>query len=259
MIEEVFQLNGEYVVKTTCCECEVEIHSPVGADAPSEIVVSAALAFRRMCEDCLRREEEAREVADRRRRSTRLIIDSQMPAALRDMKFVDMIRGGRRDAAIAACERWAHGEFDKRGVYLVGDAGVGKTRLAATAAWAFLLAGVRPWRGAIRWCSIAQLMGNLNRTFADKERRKAIEILLGEDPLVLDDFDKVNPTDFGRQQVFTAIDARVQANVPLIVTANLSLDAISEKFGDPVASRLAGHCVQFVLDGPDRRLELDVA
>jgi DNA replication protein DnaC len=74
--------------------------------------------------------------------------------------------------------------------------------------------------------------------------------------LVLDDFDKVKPSEFGTQQIFTAIDSRVQAGVPLIVTANLRLGEVVERYGEPIGSRLAGHCTQLVLDGPDRRLEL---
>jgi DNA replication protein DnaC len=259
MIEEVFQLNGEFVVKTTCVECEVEIHSPLvdedgSAVEPSELVVKSALAMRRTCDECLDRSEAAARAASKRRVLDRLILAARMPASVRGMQFAEMVREGRRGQAVAACQQWALGRSEKPGVYLVGPAGVGKTRLAATAAWARLHWLEQP----IRWCSVAQLMGNLNRTFADKERRDALAVLLGNDPLVLDDFDKVNPSDFGRQQIFTAIDSRVLAGVPLLVTANLRLGQIGERFGDPIMSRLAGHCTQFELDGPDRRLELDV-
>jgi DNA replication protein DnaC len=254
-VEEVFELNGEWVVKTACAECEAEIHSPMGTDGqPSEIAVKAACSFRRLCEECLDREEAARKAAADRKVRDRLIVESKVPAALRGLEFATartFHESDRNLRAVDACEKWARGEWEKRGLYLVGGAGVGKTYLAATAAWARLLRVEE-----ISWCSVAQLMGNLNRAFGDRERRDALSVLLGDGPLVLDDFDKVKPSEFGTQQIFTAIDSRVQAGVPLIVTANLRLGEVVERYGEPIGSRLAGHCTQLVLDGPDRRLEL---
>lgn len=258
MIEGVFQLNGEYVIETTCFECECTIHSPIGEEEPSELVLKTAFACRRMCEDCLDREDAARAAAKDRQKIDHLFAQSGIPAVIcgedvRALAFAQMLRDGKRADAIDACAAWVDGQAGKPGIYLSGANGVGKTRLAATAAWAWLLRG-KP----IRWVSVVALMNNLNRAFVDTERRKALAVLTGVDALVLDDLDKVTPSEFVKQQIFAALDARVLAGTPLIVTANVEVGELGARYDDSIMSRLAGHCRQLQLDGPDRRLELDV-
>lgn len=72
-------------------------------------------------------------------------------------------------------------------------------------------------------------------------------------PLVLDDIDKVAPSDFTLDLLFEAIDERVNSGTALLVTTNLHYPDLEDRFGEPIASRLAGYCKAHRLDGPDRR------
>lgn len=142
--------------------------------------------------------------------------------------------------------QWADGEI--RGLLLLGPVGVGKTHLAAAACWARLQVG------AVRWVSVARLMSQLRAGFQDEARYEASEIVAGTGPIVLDDLDKASPTEFGKEVIFGAVDNRIEAGASLLVTTNLELGEIAERYGEPVASRLAGYCRVVRLDGRDKRL-----
>lgn len=244
--------DGMLFLVTDCRECKIELLSELGEELPSQLGLQVGRVARRTCDPCIEKLERAQEASKARETVAELVRRSQLPGELRELSFGEMERSGRRGMAVSAAIGWSEGELEKPGLLLMGAAGVGKTRLAGTAAWDRLQRGK-----AIRWVSVAKLMSRLTGPWTDKQRADALEVIAGLDAVVLDDFDKVNPSEFGRQQLFTAIDERVQAKVPMIVTANLSVVELGERFGDPIMSRLAGHCVQLVMDGPDFRMRLD--
>lgn len=165
------------------------------------------------------------------------VLNSGLPTALRGTPLPD---GPHADIA----RKWIAGEFST--LVLTGPVGVGKTHLAAAATWAFLQS--RP----ISWVSVARMMLQLRASFGDEDRAKALKTLTGTGPIVLDDLDKVNPTEDGRSSVFTAIDTRIEEQAPLLVTTNLELTEIGKRYGDAVKSRLrSGTIVK--LAGRDRR------
>lgn len=185
------------------------------------------------CPECLEYEAD-----QRGQRLERRVLNSGLPTALRGTKLPD-------DQLGQVAAKWVAGEFST--LVLTGAVGVGKTYLAAGATWAFLQS--RP----IHWVSVARMMLQLRASFGDDDRAKALKVLTGTGPLVLDDLDKVNPTEDGRASVFTAIDTRIEEQAPLLVTTNLELTEIGKRYGDPVMSRLrSGHVVK--MTGPDRRL-----
>lgn len=153
--------------------------------------------------------------------------------------------------ATTAAKRWAAG--DMRGLLLTGSVGVGKTHLAAAAAWARMVLD------PVRWLSVPVLFARLALAFSDGERQDALRVLAGEGGLVLDDIDKARGTEFAAEALFTAIDVRVTAGAPLLVTTNLMPSALRDHFpsgyGSPIVSRLVGYCETFALEGRDRRLE----
>lgn len=170
-----------------------------------------------------------------------------------------------RGEAIDAARRFAAGEASESGLYLWSDGeeageayGVGKTRIAAAAASEILSGGSR----SVRWLDVVQLMTDLNLPFKNPLYERAAAKLQPPGPreaVVLDDVDKLPPTDRNIQPIFALVNGCVQEEAPLIITANRSLDDLSRDFGDrfgrAMASRLVGHCLDVEVVGRDRRLE----
>lgn len=186
---------------------------------------------------------ETRRLLDRRRKQCRI------PELLRDLAWASVDTNGRH-GAVDSARRWSEGQ--QRGLLLTGEIGVGKTYLAATAAWHYLS------RGSLRWTSAPALMTALAAGWDDQRRRDALSVLTSADALVLDDLDKTRPSEYAAEQLFGAIDTRVTRGVPLLVTTNLSLNELADRFpspfGDSIASRLAGYCETRTLAGADRRM-----
>lgn len=193
----------------------------------------------RFCDGCIEREERDEERRERADRLKLRIEHSGLPAQLHGLPLPDNEVGG-----LAA--KWAAG--DLCGLCISGPVGVGKTYTAAAACW------LRLQERGCRWVSVARLMAQLRAGFQDEARTAASRAVVGEGAIILDDLDKVNPTDYGREVIFAAIDGRVEAGAPLLVTTNLGPQEIGERLGDAVKSRLVGYCDTVRMLGRDRRV-----
>lgn len=238
---------GGWEVDTSChrCAADVVLFSDVEPRQPG--LGFAAFVLCRSCSDADERAEaDARDEEAHAKR----IRESLLPHALQGMRFDFLDRDrGDRVKAIEAAEAWATA-LEPRGLCLFGDTGVGKTRIAATATW------LRLRRFPVRWVSVPVLMAQVGAGFSDEGRREAVATIAGNGPLVLDDLDKVNPSEWSKQQLFAAIDTRVASGAPLLITTNLPPSQLGERFGQAVVSRIVGSCDVFSLHGEDRRLSL---
>lgn len=221
-----------------------------------------------MCDGCQKR-VEAREI-ERKAASERgsRLGDACLPKALQGFRFEEMRPHGYhendRKLAIDASRQWASVERvqGRPGLLLFGTRGAGKTRLAATAAYQRL----RRW--PVRWVSWPALVGQLLGAFDDDDRKVAMSVLNGTGALILDDIarDDLKVSDWAKEKLFVAIDKRVQAGTPILMTTNLTgtqrepenpLAALGERLGASIASRLAGYCRVVEVPGDDMRLVFD--
>jgi DNA replication protein DnaC len=190
---------------------------------------------RRRAEDALRRD------AARRLRRCGLPERLQRSAALGEHDRAEHHRAARR---------WGAGEL--RGLVLSGPVGSGKTWTAAAALRELVQ------RRAVLWTSAPLLFAQLGAPRGGERHEAALELLTARTALVLDDLDKARPTDYGAEQLFLAVDTRVEHRKPLLVTTNLTLGELATRYpqpyGEAIASRLAGYCEHVELRGPDRRM-----
>lgn len=194
-----------------------------------------------------RQQREAEELEKRVKARRKM---SGIPAALQGLSWQQAERGNRPEL-VAAARAWGAGEL--AGLLLTGPVGTGKTFLAAVAAWQ------RTESKPVRWFSVPTLFALLGLSFENDARDEAQLVLSGKQSLVLDDIDKVKATEYAAGQLFCAIDNRLTAGTGLLITTNLALSTIADRYHEPygeaIASRLAGYCQQFVVDGSDRRTE----
>lgn len=188
-----------------------------------------------------------------------------IPPLYLGVSFEDIEADPLRAPAIANARIWAKG--GSRGLYLwsEGDAtddltgfGSGKTRIAAAAAQHIVDLGSQ----RVRWLDVVRLMTDLNLSFKNPMYEQAAEKLRRPSPgdvVILDDIDKIPPTDRNIQPVYALVNDCVIGEVPLLITANRHPDDLQadwgDRFGHAAASRIIGHCFDVEVRGRDRRLD----
>jgi DNA replication protein DnaC len=275
----------QLVVKVRCSSCKRPVELSAGGEDPetpgmlrARMIAAGWLRTApvgpggcfsgSMCPSCAKQAEadeaEERVVAERGSR----LSDACLPKAMQGFAFERMNPTGYRDndrmTAISAARTWAAKERVEGtpGLLIFGTKGAGKTRLAATACWQRLRSH------SCRWVSWPVLLGQLLASFEDNDRKQAMSVLNGTQALILDDIarDDITVSDWAKNQLFVAIDKRVQAGSPLLLTTNLTgtarepdnpLAALAERLGDSIASRLAGYCRLVELPGEDQRLRFN--
>lgn len=250
------------VIEGTC--------SSGGCERPARLELSPAMqrAFGGaseadlLCDECAeeQREREQREEAEadrQQRREEQLALRRRraaLPAKWQAQTFEEIEDDERRRPARESAAMWAAGQLGRQGLVLWGAVGRGKTAMAAAAA------NARLQIAAVRWMPVAELLLDLRMPFDSPEYLRALRKLEpGRAGLVLDDLDKFKPSEHAVQPVYVAVNAWIEAELPLLVTLNRDLDALQdwlpEGFGEAISSRLAGYCVQREVKGEDRRLE----
>lgn len=231
------------------CDCGAEVTREIPTGPFAGLMTGRPF----ICDECVDRfeaEEEAERVAvlAAKRTAARELRLRRMdlPAGLRN-RGLDR---SRNPEAFAAALRWSSGEI--LGLVLSGPIGTGKSTLAAAALTRFVECS-----GSGRWVSAPVHLARLGSGFGDVERQASIDALLGTGALVLDDIDKVRPSEFGAEQLFVAIDHCIAHGRPLLVTTNLEVSQIAARYvfhGEAITSRLVGLGATFNMDGTDRRM-----
>lgn len=141
----------------------------------------------------------------------------------------------------------------RRGIYIHGGVGTGKTHIA----WAL----ARHWeeeggRAPLFW-NVSELIRSIKKDFGrhpmDQDREEEF-IMEHRGLLFLDDLGAERATDFVAETLYLIINRRYEEKIPVIITSNLDLGELSDSVGDRIASRIAGMCDVIHLGGDDRRL-----
>jgi DNA replication protein DnaC len=267
-------MTGSPVVTVACAGCGAE----VSYSEPTEPVAHELLRNRRAyCDPCLERlaaEDEQRQAAEREREAAKALDRMRqvcgLPVVFRSATFEGCRADGMPERAVKAAEVWA---ADGAGLVLTGPVGVGKSTLAAAALDArnrvlAELAAAERGHGSLRlpdcydrlgacWLSVPVVFACLAGDRDDPRRRQMESVLVSARPLVLDDLDKARPTQYGAEQMFLAVNQRVEHGSALLVTTNMDLDTLEkrwpEEYGAAIVSRLIGHGRAVCINGHDRR------
>lgn len=238
----------------TDLRCE-ECNSPVTKERPVVSGPLAALAAKLpiVCDRCVARmeaEDQRRHEADAERERTARIAERVKRSGLPEKYHgLTLSKLDHRSEILLELGSW---HVNGGGLLLTGEIGRGKTTLAGAACWH------RLQRKPVQWTSAPLLFARLGSGLGSEQRDQALGLLSGWQGLVLDDIDKARPTEYGAEQMFLAIDQRIEHEAPLLVTSNLAPSQLAEKWPEPygpaIASRLVGYCKVVPVEGVDRRL-----
>lgn len=154
---------------------------------------------------------------------------------LSDMRVPPMFHG------VDAADR-----IPERGVIYTGLPGVGKTHRATSEALAIAATGKR-----VLWLSLPVYTTSI-RT---REPVPSLDTLRRLDAIVLDDIAFTKSPEWMRDALYTLLGTLLDNHVFTIGTSNCDRVEIARRYGDPLASRLAGLCPDTVpMAGRDRRL-----
>lgn len=136
-----------------------------------------------------------------------------------------------------------------KGLLLFGTVGAGKTFAACEVANALIDKG-----HPALVTNFARLINTIQETY---EKQTFMDSLNRYDLLVIDDLGAERDTTFAREQVFNIIDARYRANLPIIITTNLSLDKIKKPDvldNKRIYDRILERCFPIEFSGASRRV-----
>jgi DNA replication protein DnaC len=165
-------------------------------------------------------------------------------------KTFETFHGERQPIAWRAARAFA--EQPQGTLVLYGSYGTGKTHLLAAIANAVASRGQR-----CRFASTTLLFGAIGERIGQGEDyldlfRRATSAPL----LLLDDLDKLKPSEFREETLYTILNGRNVAGLPLAITANNPPDKLAPWIGGAGCSRLMAGLIPVSMQGPDYRLEV---
>lgn len=133
-----------------------------------------------------------------------------------------------------------------------GSYGTGKTHLLAA------VANVQVERGrTCRFASAVSLFDALQeRLQLGQDYHVLLRQAISSPLLILDDVDKLKPSEFREETLYKLLNGRSVAGLPLALSSNNPPDALRRWIGEAGRSRLMHGMIPVPMDGPDYRLEL---
>ena len=140
---------------------------------------------------------------------------------------------------------------DSKSLLLWGNPGLGKTHLALAAAGEIIKKGY-----SVAYIPSHTLFLQLEKErFArDGEDEDTVEATLDCDLLVLDDLGTEFASSFVQMQLYNIINTRLLDRKPTVISTNLEISELREKYPPRIVSRLIGEYVDLLFIGKDIRI-----
>ena len=171
--------------------------------------------------EALEAEEEARKNHEKLRRIERLRKTGFQDGQLVNWTFYN--DDGSHPQVMKAARNYVDNfktfKKDGKGLLLYGNVGTGKTYVAAAIANALVDRGI-----PVMMTNFARISNKLQESFDGKQ--DYLDNLNKFDLLVIDDLAAERKTEYMQEIVFNVVDARYRSGLPMIITTNLSLEAI---------------------------------
>lgn len=138
---------------------------------------------------------------------------------------------------------------DSNSLYFYGRTGLGKTHLSLAIANEVMKKGYNVVYG-----SVLNFLNKLEREkFGRADSFETEDILIGADLLILDDLGAEISTAVATSSLYNIINSRIARSVPTIISSNLSIKEIQDRYPESIASRIIGNYKTVIFDGKDIR------
>lgn len=139
---------------------------------------------------------------------------------------------------------------DSQGLFMYGKTGLGKTHLSLAIANEVIDRGYDVYYG-----SVQSIMDKLEAEhFGRLPREDSIkEDILNCDLLIIDDLGTEFSTQFTNAELYNILNSRILASLPTIISTNLSIEEVAERYSQRVASRIIGSTMAIYFCGKDIR------
>lgn len=155
----------------------------------------------------------------------------------------------RMEDVLAFCRTYAEDfSADSPNLLLRGPAGVGKTHLSLAIAREVASRGFQVVYG-----SVGRLLRQLEKEHFGKEEGDSADRLEECDLLILDDLGTEFSSPFYTSALYDLINARLLAEKPTLISTNLGLKQLQERYGVQIASRITGCFQPLLCAGEDVR------
>ena len=142
-----------------------------------------------------------------------------------------------------------------KNLVLIGGFGTGKTMLES------ILCNnlAERWLFSCQFINAVDLKGEITKCFNTKTTKTVDEVVnryKKADFLFLDDIDKLTPTEYVREFVYSLVNYRVENQLPIITSANHTLEELDSKFyGEAIVSRLINNSPVISFTHKNRRFQ----
>jgi len=131
-----------------------------------------------------------------------------------------------------------------------GGTGLGKTHLSLAIANAVIQKGF-----GVVYCSVNNIITKLEREHFGRDDGNTDRMLLECDLLILDDLGTEFKSSFSSAEIYNIINTRLMAQKPTIISTNLTIQELQDRYTERFASRIMGSYVRVTFCGRDNRLQ----
>ena len=157
----------------------------------------------------------------------------------------------RMEYVLSFCKEYAESfDLNSQSILMYGETGLGKTHLSLAIAGDVIEKGCH-----VIYNSAQNIFNELQRErFGKGETDGRYEAMLLEcDLLVIDDLGAEFSTSFTDAALYNVVNTRINTSLPTIISTNLNLKALEERYSRRISSRLIGEYVLLGFVGADVR------
>lgn len=143
---------------------------------------------------------------------------------------------------------WDLFHIDRNSLLILGSVGSGKTHLAGAISNVLIDRGI-----PVLFGTFSEHLTQIRNEFNSNGERTYLAKMKTIPVLVLDDLGREKQTEWTRQILFDVVNYRYEHMTPIIITANMSIDALGNYLGGDVFSRLYEMSIMVETTGSDYR------